>query len=145
MLKRQQGMTMIGVLFVLALIGVIGQRTRVHEVMHGKRPLSLNMIRKLHEKFDVPAEVFQDYFGHIRGEDDGEPSVADVPAHHIFGVGVDPAAGGQHPGPGGCVRGSLGDDGGRVCHETLVVCSPMASAVNGAAVRADGGVIRSIA
>ena len=40
-----------------ALIGVIGQRTRVHEVMHSKRPLSLNMIRNLHEKFDIPAEV----------------------------------------------------------------------------------------
>jgi HTH-type transcriptional regulator / antitoxin HigA len=40
-----------------ALIGVIGQRTRVHEVMHGKRPLSLNMIRNLHEEFDIPAEV----------------------------------------------------------------------------------------
>src|SRR6266436_6088688 len=33
-----------------ALIGVIGQRTRVYEVMRGKRPLSLNMIRNLHEK-----------------------------------------------------------------------------------------------
>jgi len=40
-----------------ALIGVIGQRTRVYEVMRGKRPLSLNMIRNLHEKFDIPAEV----------------------------------------------------------------------------------------
>jgi HTH-type transcriptional regulator/antitoxin HigA len=40
-----------------ALIGVIGQRTRVYEVMQGKRPLSLNMIRNLHEKFDIPVEV----------------------------------------------------------------------------------------
>ncbi len=40
-----------------ALIGVIGQRTRVYEVMRGKRPLSLNMIRNLHEKFDIAAEV----------------------------------------------------------------------------------------
>lgn len=39
------------------LIGVIGQRTRVYEVMRGTRPLSLNMIRRLHEKFDIPAEV----------------------------------------------------------------------------------------
>src|ERR1700680_2141358 len=39
-----------------ALIGVIGQRTRVYEVMQGKRPLSLNMIRNLNEKFDIPAE-----------------------------------------------------------------------------------------
>ena len=40
-----------------ALVGVIGQRTRVYEVMRGKRPLSLNMIRNLHEKLDIPAEV----------------------------------------------------------------------------------------
>src|SRR5712691_1909482 len=40
-----------------ALIGVIGQRTRVYEVMHGKRPLSLNMIRELHDKFGIPANV----------------------------------------------------------------------------------------
>jgi HTH-type transcriptional regulator/antitoxin HigA len=40
-----------------ALIGVIGQRTRVYEVMRRKRPLSLNMIRNLHEKLNVPAEV----------------------------------------------------------------------------------------
>lgn len=40
-----------------ALIGVIGQRTRVYEVMQGKRSLSLNMIRNLHEKLHIPAEV----------------------------------------------------------------------------------------
>src|SRR5215471_11434702 len=40
-----------------ALIGVIGQRTRVYEVMRGDRPLSLNMIRKLHRKLEIPAEV----------------------------------------------------------------------------------------
>lgn len=40
-----------------ALIGVIGQRTRVYEVMRGNRPLSLNMIRNLHKEFDIPAEV----------------------------------------------------------------------------------------
>ena len=40
-----------------ALIGIIGQRTRMYEVMRGKRPLSLNMIRTLHEKLDIPAEV----------------------------------------------------------------------------------------
>jgi HTH-type transcriptional regulator / antitoxin HigA len=39
------------------LIGVIGQRTRVYKVLQGRRPLSLNMIRNLHEKFDIPAEV----------------------------------------------------------------------------------------
>jgi len=40
-----------------ALIGVIGGRTRVYEVMRGKRSLSLNMIRKLHLKFGIPANV----------------------------------------------------------------------------------------
>jgi HTH-type transcriptional regulator/antitoxin HigA len=40
-----------------ALIGVIGQRTRVYEVLRGKRTLSLNMIRQLHEKFGIPANV----------------------------------------------------------------------------------------
>jgi HTH-type transcriptional regulator/antitoxin HigA len=40
-----------------ALIGVIGSRTRVHEVLNGKRPLSLEMIRKLNEKFNIPADI----------------------------------------------------------------------------------------
>jgi HTH-type transcriptional regulator / antitoxin HigA len=40
-----------------ALIGVIGGRTRVYEVMRDKRPLSLNMIRSLHKKFHIPADV----------------------------------------------------------------------------------------
>ena len=40
-----------------ALIGVIGQRTRVYEVMRRARPLSLNMIRRLHARLAVPAEV----------------------------------------------------------------------------------------
>lgn len=40
-----------------SLIGVIGQRTRVYEVLRGDRPLSLNMIRSLHKKFGIPAEV----------------------------------------------------------------------------------------
>src|SRR5258706_9323593 len=40
-----------------ALIGVIGQRTRVYEVMRRARPLSLNMIRKLHDRLEIPAEI----------------------------------------------------------------------------------------
>jgi HTH-type transcriptional regulator/antitoxin HigA len=40
-----------------ALIGVIGNRTRVYEVLRGDRPLSLAMIRRLHERFGIPAEV----------------------------------------------------------------------------------------
>lgn len=39
------------------LIGLIGQRTRVYEVMRSDRPLSLNMVRRLHEKLGIPAEV----------------------------------------------------------------------------------------
>ncbi|MGB7281207.1 MAG: transcriptional regulator [Candidatus Acidiferrum sp.] len=39
------------------LVGVIGGRTRVYEVLRGKRPLSLNMIRNLHAKFGIPADV----------------------------------------------------------------------------------------
>jgi HTH-type transcriptional regulator / antitoxin HigA len=40
-----------------ALVGVIGGRSRVYEVMKGKRALSLEMIRRLHERFGIPAEV----------------------------------------------------------------------------------------
>jgi HTH-type transcriptional regulator/antitoxin HigA len=40
-----------------ALIGVIGARSRVYEVMAGKRALSLEMIRRLHQRFDIPAEA----------------------------------------------------------------------------------------
>ena len=40
-----------------ALIGIIGQRTRVYEVIRRARPLSLNMIRKLHRDLEIPAEV----------------------------------------------------------------------------------------
>lgn len=40
-----------------ALIGVIGQRTRVYEVMRRARPLSLRMIRSLHHQLGIPAQV----------------------------------------------------------------------------------------
>jgi HTH-type transcriptional regulator/antitoxin HigA len=40
-----------------ALIGIIGQRTRVYEVMRGDRSLSLAMIRRLHRSLQIPAEV----------------------------------------------------------------------------------------
>lgn len=40
-----------------ALVGVIGGRSRVYEVMHRKRVLSLEMIRRLNERFGIPAEV----------------------------------------------------------------------------------------
>ncbi len=40
-----------------ALVGVIGSRSRVYEVLRGDRPLSLNMIRRLHQRFGIPADV----------------------------------------------------------------------------------------
>jgi HTH-type transcriptional regulator/antitoxin HigA len=40
-----------------ALVGVIGGRSRVYEVMERKRALSLTMIRRLHQRFGIPAEV----------------------------------------------------------------------------------------
>jgi len=40
-----------------ALIGIIGNRTRVYEVMRGDRALSLNMIRRLHAKLGIPADL----------------------------------------------------------------------------------------
>ena len=40
-----------------SLVGIIGHRTRVYEVMRRDRPLSLAMIRSLHENLHIPAEV----------------------------------------------------------------------------------------
>jgi HTH-type transcriptional regulator/antitoxin HigA len=40
-----------------ALIGIIGNRTRVYEVLRGDRALSLNMIRQLHMRLKIPAEI----------------------------------------------------------------------------------------
>jgi HTH-type transcriptional regulator/antitoxin HigA len=40
-----------------SLVGIIGHRTRVYEVMRGDRPLSLEMIRRLHKQLRIPAEV----------------------------------------------------------------------------------------
>jgi HTH-type transcriptional regulator/antitoxin HigA len=39
------------------LVGIIGQRTRVYEVLSGKRSLSLQMIRNLQQKLGIPADV----------------------------------------------------------------------------------------
>lgn len=38
------------------LIPFIGGRNRVHEVLNGKRPLTLKMISRLHEGLGIPAE-----------------------------------------------------------------------------------------
>jgi HTH-type transcriptional regulator/antitoxin HigA len=36
---------------------ILGFRSRKHDIFNGKRKLSLNMIRMLHEKLKIPAEV----------------------------------------------------------------------------------------
>lgn len=40
-----------------ALIGIIGNRTRVYEVLRRDRALSLAMIRQLNERLGIPAEI----------------------------------------------------------------------------------------
>ncbi len=40
-----------------SLIGIIGNRTRVYEVLRGDRALSLAMIRQLNERLKIPAEI----------------------------------------------------------------------------------------
>lgn len=40
-----------------ALIGIIGNRTRVYEVLRRDRALSLAMIRQLNKKLKIPAEI----------------------------------------------------------------------------------------
>jgi len=40
-----------------ALIGILGSRTRVYEVLRRDRPLSLNMIRQLNRRLKIPAEI----------------------------------------------------------------------------------------
>jgi HTH-type transcriptional regulator/antitoxin HigA len=40
-----------------ALVGIIGNRTRVYEVLRGDRPLSLTMIRQLNQRLKIPAEI----------------------------------------------------------------------------------------
>lgn len=40
-----------------ALVGIIGSRSRVHEVLRGDRSLSLAMIRRLNEQLGIPAEI----------------------------------------------------------------------------------------
>jgi HTH-type transcriptional regulator/antitoxin HigA len=39
------------------LISCIGTRARISEILNRKRELTLNMIRKLHDKLHIPAEL----------------------------------------------------------------------------------------
>jgi HTH-type transcriptional regulator/antitoxin HigA len=47
------------------LEGVIGAKSKVSEVMNRKRPLSLSMIRSLHEYLNIPASVLVRESPHI--------------------------------------------------------------------------------
>ena len=39
------------------LVPMIGPTNRVYEVLNGTRPLSINMIRRLHQQLGIPAEI----------------------------------------------------------------------------------------
>jgi HTH-type transcriptional regulator/antitoxin HigA len=39
------------------LEGIIGTRTRIAEVLNGRRGLSINMIRRLNQKLGIPADI----------------------------------------------------------------------------------------
>ncbi len=39
------------------LVPLLGSRSRVSEVLNGKRPLTLAMIRRLHQGLGIPADV----------------------------------------------------------------------------------------
>src|SRR6266568_7634736 len=49
------------------LEGILGTRTRVAEVLNRHRGLSINMIRRLHEKLGISAEVLIRPSGVVRG------------------------------------------------------------------------------
>jgi len=40
-----------------ALVGLIGSRSRVHEILNRSRPLTLTMIRRLSARFNIPADI----------------------------------------------------------------------------------------
>lgn len=39
------------------LIGIVGHRTRVYEVMRRHRPLSIKMIRNVFQRLNIPADI----------------------------------------------------------------------------------------
>jgi transcriptional regulator with XRE-family HTH domain len=49
------------------LVGIIGRKSAVSEILNGKRPLHLNHIRKLAKKFHVkPALLYSCFIRHLR-------------------------------------------------------------------------------
>ncbi len=49
------------------LEGILGTRTRIAEVLNRRRGLSINMIRRLHDKLGISAEVLIRPSGVVRG------------------------------------------------------------------------------
>jgi HTH-type transcriptional regulator / antitoxin HigA len=67
-----------------ALIGLIGQRTRVYEVLQKRRALSLQMIRTLHGKLGIPANVLiQPTWGRGRAKRESAPRKTRSPKRKI--------------------------------------------------------------
>ena len=65
------------------LIPYIGSASKVSEVLNRKRPLSLNMIRKLHEGLGIPAEVLLQEPG--KGKiDDPKFDIREFPFSELF-------------------------------------------------------------
>ncbi len=56
------------------LVPIIGSASKVSEVLSGKRPLSLSMIRALHERLGIPAGVL------IAAPAEAEPQTAELPS-----------------------------------------------------------------
>lgn len=50
----------------LDLVPLLGSRSRVSEVLNGKRPLTLAMIRRLHQSLGIPADVLVMETGAVR-------------------------------------------------------------------------------
>lgn len=44
------------------LVGILGDKANVSKVLHRKRPLTLEMIRKFSKKFHIPADVLVDEY-----------------------------------------------------------------------------------
>ena len=44
------------------LVGILGDKANVSKVLHRKRPLTLEMIRKFSKKFHIPADILVDEY-----------------------------------------------------------------------------------
>ena len=65
---------------------MIGQINRVYEVLNGKRPLTLQMIRRLHRELGIPAESL------IRERGEAASSVKGTRAEHLPSFILHPSA-----------------------------------------------------